>query len=137
MFHPIPAANGLAAEYQSGLKEGFVRLQICAACQKVWHYPRPVCPACGSRAYAWTRASGVGTVHSFTIVHHAPKAELKDHTPYVVGMIDLAEGARMTGWIVGTGSLKTQIGDRVILDIPRSEQGEPGMPVFRLQRDSV
>ncbi|MBL4906216.1 MAG: OB-fold domain-containing protein [Sneathiella sp.] len=131
MYLPIPQAKGLAAHYQDGLKTGQIRLQSCVTCQTTWHYPRPACPGCGSRSYQWIMASGTGIINTFTIVHHAPTPELKSETPYVVAMIDLEEGARMTGTVIGMAPLDCQIGDPVIIEIPTSEAGEPGMPVFR------
>lgn len=103
----------LAARYLDGLDKGELRIQRCSGCQAHRFYPRPICPACGSHDFEWVVASGRGIVHSFTIVHRAPTAALADRAPYVVAMIDLDEGVRMTGGIGGTNALCISIGDQV------------------------
>lgn len=130
MYRDISHATGLAAHYIENLSRDIVLLQSCRTCPNIWHYPRPVCPACGSREFDWIPACGNGTIVSFTIVRHAPSAEFKGSIPYVVALVDLAEGARMTGIISGDKPLDIQIDDRIKIEIPRDEQGSPGMPVF-------
>ncbi|MEH6403787.1 MAG: OB-fold domain-containing protein [Sneathiella sp.] len=131
MYRSIPKSTGLSEHYRRGLEAGTVQLQSCTACSHIWHYPRPVCPACGSNNFSWIAASGSGTIASYTIVRHAPSAEFKESLPYVVAMVDLTEGPRMTGTITGANALESQIGDRISVEIPKDSSGLPGMPVFR------
>ena len=91
-----------AAHYFAAAAQGRLELQRCAACAKVWFFPRPACVACGSSDYAWIRASGRGTVQSFSIVRRAPSPEFRDRLPYVVALIDLEDGPRMMTNIVIT-----------------------------------
>ena len=130
-FRPLPEAGGLAAVYLDGVRDGRLPLQLCGGCARHWHYPRPVCPHCGTADWGWVDAAGTGTVHTFTIVHRAPTRALKDLTPYVVAMIDLDEGARVTAMIVGEDALDVEVGDPVAIGFPTGPEGEPGMPVFR------
>jgi uncharacterized OB-fold protein len=37
----------------------------------------------------WKRVEGKGTVHSYTEVHHAIQPAFRDHTPYMVLLVDL------------------------------------------------
>ena len=130
-FRPLPEATGLAATYLDGVRSGKLVLQHCGGCGQHWHYPRPVCPGCGSDDWKWVDADGRGTVHSFTVVHRAPTPALKHLTPYVLAMIDLAEGARVTSMIIGDGALDVTINDPVRISFPTGPEGEAGMPVFR------
>jgi uncharacterized OB-fold protein len=81
--------------YWDGLKEGHLRLQRCARCSKVRHYPRPVCDACYSMNSEWFDAAGRGRIHSWTITHHAFHPAFKEALPLVLVTVDLEEGARM------------------------------------------
>ncbi|MFN7972798.1 MAG: Zn-ribbon domain-containing OB-fold protein [Acidobacteriota bacterium] len=56
----------------------------------------PACPSCGRRdAVAETTLSGRGTIYSFSRVH-VPTPRFQDKAPYVLALVDLAEGARVT-----------------------------------------
>ncbi len=92
---PLPEPTVDTEPYWQGLREGKLRLQSCAACGKVRHYPRPVCPHCYSMEVRWIDAKGTGTVHTWTIAHHAFHPGFKGELPYVLVTVDLAEGVRM------------------------------------------
>lgn len=92
---PVPEPTVDTEPYWQGLREGKLRLQSCAACGKVRHYPRPVCPHCYSMEVRWIDAQGTGTVHTWTIAHHAFHPSFKGELPYVLVTVDLAEGVRM------------------------------------------
>jgi uncharacterized OB-fold protein len=58
------------------------------------------CPHCFSEQLSWVQASGRGSVYSYTVVYNnAPSAFARD-VPYVVAVIQLAEGVRMLSNIV-------------------------------------
>ena len=45
---PLPTPTRESQPYWDGLRAHKLMLQHCAACGKVRHYPRPVCPHCPS-----------------------------------------------------------------------------------------
>ena len=74
-----------------------MRIQTCAACGHLQHYPRALCTACGSTALGWTDAAGTGVIDSFSVVHRAlPGFE----APYVVARVRLTEGVLLLTNIV-------------------------------------
>ena len=75
--------------------------------------PRYLCPACWSTELEWIQASGLGVVHSFTVVRRAPMKEFDHLVPYVIALIELKEGPRMMANILGSDALETRIGDQV------------------------
>jgi uncharacterized OB-fold protein len=91
----VPSPTPETQPYWDGLNEHRLRLQRCADCGKVRHYPRPVCDACYSMAVDWIDASGRGTVHSWTITHYAFHPGFKGDLPYTLLTVDLEEGVRM------------------------------------------
>lgn len=91
----VPSPTPDTQPYWGGLMEGRLRLQRCADCGKVRHYPRPVCDSCYSMNVDWIDASGRGTVHSWTITHYAFHPGFKGELPYTLVTVDLEEGVRM------------------------------------------
>ena len=49
----------------------------------------------------WVEASGQGTVHSWTITHHAFHPGVRDDLPYTLATIELTEGVRMNAQLRG------------------------------------
>jgi len=83
--------------FWDALREHKLVFQQCASCGQVRHYPRPVCGNCFSMDVAWKQASGKGSVHSWTVCHHAFHPSFKRELPYVVVTVDMDEGVRMVG----------------------------------------
>jgi uncharacterized protein len=91
----VPLLTLETQPYWEALREGRLRLQRCADCGRVRHYPRPVCADCWSMNCEWSDATGFGTVHSWTVCHHAFHPGFKDDLPYILLTVDLPEGVRM------------------------------------------
>jgi uncharacterized OB-fold protein len=106
-----------------------LRLQRCAACHKVRHYPQLVCTACYSVTCDWIEASGKGAVHSWTVAHHAFHPAFKDDLPYTLVTVDLAEGPRALGRLDPAAQDRLRIGLPVTVSFPRTAQGV-ALPVF-------
>ena len=47
------------------------------------------------------RSQADGTVYTYTVVRHATHAALADRIPYVVAIVELAEGPRLVTGITG------------------------------------
>ena len=94
---PLPQPTELSRPYWEAAALGRLVLQRCSACGRIRHYPRLLCPACHSDAVEWTPASGRGTVHSWTVAHHAFHPAFAAELPYTLVTIDLEEGVRALG----------------------------------------
>ena len=70
-------------------------LRHCQACDSAYFYPRDICPECFSRDTDWVQSSGKGIVHTFAIVHRGPTPPFRERTPYVLAIVELAEGPRI------------------------------------------
>lgn len=97
----VPTPSIDSQPYWDGLKEHKLKLQKCANCGKVRHYPRPVCDSCWSMEVDWIEASGKGTVHSWTVSYHAFLPAYKKELPIILVTVDLAEGVRMNSQLKG------------------------------------
>jgi hypothetical protein len=126
---PVPSPTTETQPYWDGLNEGRLRVQRCADCCKLRHYPRPVCDACWSMNVDWVDMSGKGTVHSWTIAQHAFHPGFKEDLPYVLLTVDLAEGVRMNARARGIDASDLGIGLPVVVAFDRVTDGLT-LPVF-------
>lgn len=109
---PLPVPDGDTRPYWDAAKEHRLMIQRCQDCQRTIFYPRSVCPHCMSDRIDWIQASGRGTIYSYTVVHRSPAA-FKDDVPYVVALIDLAEGVRLMSNVVECAPSDVRIGAAV------------------------
>jgi uncharacterized OB-fold protein len=124
---PTPTAD--TQPYWDGLNEGRLRLQCCADCGKLRHYPRPVCDACFSMNATWKDASGDGRVHSWTVTHHAFHPGWKADLPYTLVTVDLDEGVRMQAQLRRLDASELRIGLPVRVAYEKATEGLT-LPVF-------
>ena len=104
-------------------------LQRCQSCGHVLFYPRTHCDACQSDQLVWENASGAGTIASYTVVRRGVSADFE--APYVIALIDLAEGPRMMSQVVDTGPDALAVGLSVRVDFAAWSE-DITLPVFRL-----
>lgn len=72
-------------------------------------YPRSTSLATGRGDLEWRRASGRGTVYTFTTTM-VPVAGFQDDVPYIVAMIDLEEGVRILANLINVTEDEIEIG---------------------------
>jgi uncharacterized OB-fold protein len=89
---PIPVPNADNAGFWEGCRQRELRLQCCAQCGSIRHPPRPMCPRCQCPEAEWRRASGRGTLYTFTIVYAPTLAAFQSEIPYNVVVVHLEEG---------------------------------------------
>jgi uncharacterized OB-fold protein len=97
--------------FWAGTARRELRIQRCEDCGALRHPPGPLCRACGSGRQGYAVAAGTGTVYSY-VVHHRPQVPGR-RTPYVVALVELTEGVRMLGELVGADPATVAIGDAV------------------------
>lgn len=71
---PLPTLTEWDEEYWQAAKEGRLLVQACGSCDRVRHFPRAMCPTCGSFEHKWLESEGRGIIYSWTILrrqfHH-------------------------------------------------------------------
>ena len=107
----VPSPTPDTQPYWDGLNEGRLRLQRCADCGKVRHYPAAGvrCLLLDERRTGSTPPAS-GTVHSWTITHHAFHPGFKGDLPYMLLTVDLAEGVRMNAQARGIDAATLRVG---------------------------
>lgn len=124
---PVPLRTLDAQPYWTGCERGELLIQYCSRCGLHQFYPRDACTGCGG-AVQFTPAAGDAIVHSFTVCHR-PLTPRFAANPYVVALVDLAEGPRMMTNIVGCAPADVWIGMPVRVLFQRLAD-EVCLPVF-------
>jgi uncharacterized OB-fold protein len=110
MMAIIPAVTDLTKPYWESARAGRLVTQRCRSCGRIWHPPLPACPHCHSTDIGWHEVCGNGTVYTYTVVRHATHAALADRIPYVVAIVELAEGPRLVTGITGCAPDDVRVG---------------------------
>ncbi|MCP5055921.1 MAG: hypothetical protein GY937_04255 [bacterium] len=116
------------APWWNEVEAGKIPIQTCNQCGKLFHPPRPMCGECGAMDMGYIAASGKGTVHTYTVMHH-PQFPGYDF-PILAVLIDLEEGTRIVSNLLGCKPEDVHIGMAVQGAV---EEGDDGLklPVFR------
>ena len=130
-MHPAESVTRID-EFHEGCRRGELLIQRCAACGRAQFYPRAYCGGCHGTALAWEAASGAATLYTYTVVRRAPSAEFADRVPYVLAIVELAEGPRLMSTVVDADPEEIEIGMPLTLGF-EDRGGDAPLPVFRRQ----
>ena len=87
-------------------------------------YPRPFCLRCAAGELEWRDASGNGRLHTFSVLERTPNPEFQGDLPYVLGIVELDEGVRVTADVVGIDH------DQLRCEMPVAVTFVDGLPCF-------
>src|ERR1700746_1144674 len=119
---PPPPVNPETNPCWDAAAQGRLLIKRCTACGELHHYPRAICPFCGSDRTEWTEASGRGTIYSYSVFRRAP-------IPYAIAYVTLAEGPTMMTNIVDCDLNAIRIGQAVRLAFKPTDGG-PAVATF-------
>jgi uncharacterized OB-fold protein len=125
---PVPAITDYNREYFEGCAAGELRIRNCRACDSKFRFAHAWCPQCWSVDLTWETASGRAKVTHFTVVHQAPSAAFQAEAPYVLALVELAEGVRMMTNVVDCDPQTVHVGMPVLVAF--EQRGEVSLPVF-------
>ncbi|NOT58005.1 MAG: hypothetical protein HOP18_25655 [Deltaproteobacteria bacterium] len=98
---PLPHPTAVTRPFWEAAKRHELQIQQCGACHAHVFYPREVCPECLSPELGWVKVSGKGTLYSYTIAQAPTHHSFTEDVPYVIAIVELAEGPHLTSNIVG------------------------------------
>ena len=119
---PAPPTSPETQPFWEAAGQGKLLLKRCTGCGELHHYPRAICPFCGSDRTKWTEATGRGTVYSFSVFRRTP-------TPYAIAYVTLAEGPTVMTNIVDCDLDGISIGQPVQV-VFKPTDGGPPVPMF-------
>jgi uncharacterized protein len=117
-----------SAPFWSSWAEGRLTVQRCASCGATCFFPRAGCPTCGALTLSWLDCSGQATVYSYTVVHRKVVEGLEP--PYILALVDLAEGPRMMTNLIHCTPEEVSIGMPVVA-VPDGDAGAMRRVLFR------
>ena len=98
---PVPVPDADTEPFWSACREGRLSVQCCSGCGAKRLPPERFCPKCHAAESEWRDVSGRGKVYSWIVVRHpVPGDVYAGDVPYVVALIDLAEGVLMASNII-------------------------------------
>jgi uncharacterized OB-fold protein len=95
----------------------------CGKCGAVFVLPRVTCPKCHSVSMDWIELRGTGKLLSYSIVY-VSTPEYQSQTPYAVGIVELDEGARLSGVIRNIKHEELKIGLNLVVDFEENPSQE-------------
>jgi len=100
----------------------------CLQCGKVFFPKRILCPECRRKGKLEDlNLSGKGKILTYSVIE-TPTDEFKDIAPYVVAIVELEEGAKVTTQIVDYDIEKVEIGKEVEMVFRKiREAGDDGV----------
>ncbi|SFB89768.1 hypothetical protein SAMN05216344_10532 [Polaromonas sp. OV174] len=69
--NPATAFPQEVSPYFDAAAEGRLLVKRCTDCGQNHHYPRAICPHCGSDRTEWAQASGRAVIYSFAVAKQA------------------------------------------------------------------
>ena len=100
--------------HREGLARHELLISACAACGTQQFPPKVVCTRCGdTETPQWNAVTGEGHLWSYATFRKTYRTDFHLPSPYVVAVIELDEGARIYGNLVGVPMPSLRIGQRV------------------------
>ncbi len=126
---PLPVPSPESEPFWRAARERRLSLPQCGDCGKVRFPPSGHCPACGAAAHEWVDLSGAGRVFSFVTYHRLYNKGWEGELPYVVAVIELAEGPRILSTLTGIapGDVVCDMAVKVVFD---DVTGDVTLPKF-------
>ncbi len=125
-----PPVSEETVEFWAATREPRFVIPWCTDCEQPIWYPRLVCPQCLGESVEWRAAAGTGTVYACSTHFKAGPGRDDADGPYVVALVDLAEGVRMMTNIVGCPPETVTVGMPVLLAWAPLSDGRH-LPMFR------
>jgi hypothetical protein len=119
----------ISRPYFEAAERGELVLPRCNRCGRHFFYATVLCQHCHTSDWDWQPSAGRGTIYSYTVVHRPLGSWFE--APYVVVVVELEEGIRMMGNLLGADPEAAAIGQPVRVDFAGSWQGRT-VPMFRL-----
>mgnify|MGYP001069443175 FL=1 len=99
---PVPDVDDPAmAPFWAAAREQRLTAQQCTSCRSYRYPALEICPTCLETGSEWVDVAQDGTIWSFATYHRAFHPGFKDELPYVVAIVENADGIHYVGKIEG------------------------------------
>jgi uncharacterized OB-fold protein len=110
---PLPVVNDENRPFWAGAARGQLCMQRCLACGHIRFPIQALCPRCIGGDFEWATLSGRAEVLAKVVYHRAFHPSYAADVPYNLVLVQLAEGPRMYGNVVGEDRDEVTVGDLV------------------------
>jgi uncharacterized protein len=107
---PLPRITPDNRTFWEACRRHELLLPWCGACDRPHWPPGPVCPHCFADRVEWRRATGRGKISSWVVVHQEGLPAFRNDLPYNAVQVELDEGVRLTGNVVGVQNRDLRVG---------------------------
>lgn len=107
---PLPDPTPVSQPFWDAARRHQLLIQRSKKTGKHVFYPRAVSPHGPDDELEWVAASGLGTVYSYTVARRPTAPQWAGEGPYVIAIVELAEGPRLTTNIVGCDPDDVRVG---------------------------
>ncbi len=122
----MPHRNSLAAIWRKTPQRYRMETTMCETCGTHFFPPRNWCPTCRRKSDIKKEIpSGKGTIYSYSILH-VPQEGFELEVPYVLAIIELEEGAKLTAQVCDVNFEDLHIGMPVEVTFRRISEGRDG-----------
>ena len=101
-----------AASFYKYLNDKKLMGSRCPACDDVFLPPRALCPNCYRDQLEWVQFNGMGKLAAVTSIYIAPTTMIEAgygrDNPYLAGVVELDEGVKISGQILGVDASKPE-----------------------------
>ncbi|MCK9518844.1 MAG: Zn-ribbon domain-containing OB-fold protein [Dehalococcoidia bacterium] len=111
---PLPEPTTASKPYWDAAREHRLLIQRSKKTGEYVFYPRIVSPFGIDDELEWVEVSGRGTVYTYTVAHRPTGPQWANDGPYVIAIIALEEGPRMTANVVECDPKDVHIGMPVV-----------------------
>jgi uncharacterized OB-fold protein len=132
MDMPLPHPTALTEPFWTGLNKGKIKVQYSPSTQAWVFYPRPLAPGTLADDLEWREVSGSGTVYTFTVARRPTAPAWKDAVPQIIGVVEVAEGARLPTELVNVEPEAVRVGMRVRAVFEKSGS-DPGFTLLKFE----
>ena len=112
---PLPEPTIATQPFWDAAREHRLLLQRSQKTGALVYYPRGLSPFGADDSLDWVEASGRGTVYAFTIARRPTAPQWSADCPYVIAIVQLEEGPRLTANILGCAVDDVRIGMPVVV----------------------
>jgi uncharacterized OB-fold protein len=132
---PRPVPTDLTRGFWEAAARRVLAIQRCRDCAQWFHPPVPVCCRCHSEDLDFDAVSGLGTIHSYTVMAEALVPGFETDVPLVVAVVELYEqdGLVLVSNLIGFEGTDVPVGAHVEVAFEEPQDGEFMLPQFRLR----
>ena len=127
-----------SASFYQYLAEKKLMASRCKECQALYLPPHPICTKCHGSHMEWAEVKGNGKLAAFTAISVGPTSTIEEgydrNNPYLVGIVQLDEGPKVSGRILGLDPKKPEtirVGTPLAVEFLEPAEGKGTYLAFR------